>query len=427
MWVRPTRGFFMARLVQQLTEAKIRTLTKIGLHHDGAGLYLQIKPGGARSWIYRFRLSGRTRDMGLGALADVSLVKAREKASAARALVDDGIDAIEHTRAQAIIPAAPKRNSSPAFEEVAESYMADRLKRLRSEVHRHQWRQTLVDYAYPIIGKMPVNEIETNDVLAVLKPIWESKCETAARLRGRIERILARASVEGLRSGANPATWRGHLQEALPARSEVQPVKHFRAMEFRDVPAFMVELCQIDTIGALALRFLILAAARTGEVLGARWSEIDWTEKTWTVPAARAKTNRDHIVPLSTGALAALREVEPLRGVSDDFIFPGRKGGLSSMTLLALLQRRMNRAVTAHGFRSAFRDWCGDEGDIPRELAEASLAHVIKDQVERAYRRKSAVERRRTVMQQWCDFILPPAPTEVVNIEEARRGRATAA
>jgi integrase len=337
-----------------------------------------------------------------------------------------GIDPIEHTRSQAIIPAAPTRHLSPTFEEVAESYMADRLKRLRSEVHRHQWRQTLVDYAYPVIGKTPVNEIETNDVLAVLKPIWEVKCETAARLRGRIERVLARATVEGHRSGANPATWRGHLQEALPGRSEVQPVKHFRAMEFRDLPAFMVKLCQIDTVGAVALRFLILTAARTGEVVGARWTEIDWIENTWTVPAIRAETKRDHIIPLSTGALAALREVEPLRGVSDDFIFPGRKGGgLSSMTFLVLLQRRMNRAVTAHGFRSAFRDWCGDEGDVPRELAEASLAHVIKDTTERAYRRKTAVERRRMVMQQWCDYCLPPSTT-VVNIAQARH-RATAA
>jgi len=419
----------MARLIQQLTEAKIRTLTKIGLHHDGAGLYLQIKQGGARSWIYRFTLNGRTRDMGLGALADVSLVKARDKASATRALVDDGIDPIEHTRTQAIIPAAPKRHSSPTFEEVAESYMADRLKRLRSEVHRHQWRQTLVDYAYPIIGQMPVNEIETNDVLAVLKPIWETKCETAARLRGRIERILARVTVEGLRRGANPATWRGHLQEALPARSEVQPVKHFRAMDFQDVPAFMVELGQIDTIGAASLRFLILTTARTAEVTGARWNEIDWNERTWTVPAARTKANRDHVVPLSTGALAVLREVEPLQNSADDFIFPGRDGaGQSCMTLLTLLQRRMNRAtVTTHGFRSAFRDWCGDEADIPRDLAEASLAHVIKNTTERAYRRKTAVERRRGVMQKWCDYILPPAPPEVVNIEEARRGRATAA
>ena len=320
----------MARLIQQLTEAKIRTLTDIKLHPDGAGLYLQIRPGGARSWIYRFTLNGRTRDMGLGAFADVSLVKARDKASAARALVNDGIDPIEHTRAQAIIPAAPKRNSSPTFEEVAESYMADRLKRLRSEIHRHQWRQTLQDYAYPIIGKMPVNEIETNDVLAVLKPIWESKCETAARLRGRIERILARATVEGHRSGGNPATWRGHLQEALPPRSEVQPVKHFRAMDYQDVPAFMTELGQIDTVAAASLRFLILTAARTGEVIGARWNEVDWNEKTWTVPAVRAKTKRNHVVPLSTGTLAILRQMEPLQSCADDFIFPGAKRARAS-------------------------------------------------------------------------------------------------
>ena len=416
----------MARLIQQLTEAKIRTLTKVGLHHDGGGLYLQIRPGGARSWIYRFRLNSRTRDMGLGALADVSLVKAREKASAARALVDDGIDPIEHTRAQAIIPAAPKRRSSPTFEEVAESYMADRLKRLRSEIHRHQWRQTLRDYAYPIIGAMGVDVVTTNDVLAVLKPIWESKCETAARLRGRIERILARATVEGYRSGANPATWRGHLQEALPPRSEVQPVKHFRAMDYQDVPAFMAELGQIDTVAAASLRFLILTAARTGEVIGARWNEVDWNEKTWTVPAARAKTGRNHVVPLSTGAVAVLRGVEPLQGSGDDFIFPGRKGAAQScMTLLSLLQRRMKRAVTAHGFRSSFRDWCGDAAGVPRDLAEASLAHVIKDQVERAYRRKTAIERRRAVMQQWCDYCLPPSTT-VVNIAQARH-RATAA
>jgi integrase len=418
----------MARLIQQLTEAKIRTLlTKPGLHLDGAGLYLQVKPGTA-SWIYRFTLNRRTRDMGCGAYVDVSLPKARDKASAARALVKDGIDPIEHTRTQAIIPAAPKRHFAPTFEEVAESYMADRLKRLRSEIHRHQWRQTLVDYAYPIIGKTPVNEIETNDVLAVLKPIWESKCETAARLRGRIERILARATVEGHRSGANPATWRGHLQEALPARSEVQPVKHFRAMDYQDVPAFMAELGQIDTVAAATLRFLVLVAARTNEVLGARWNEIDWNERTWTVPAMRAKTARTHVVPLSTGALATLREMEPLRTSGDDFIFPGQKGaGQSSMTLLALLQRRMKRAATCHGFRSAFRDWCGDEGDVPRDLAEGSLGHTLKNAVERAYRRKTAVERRRKVMQQWSDYILPPAPTEVVNIEEARRGRATAA
>jgi integrase len=311
---------------------------------------------------------------------------------------------------------------------MAEAYMADRLKRLRSEVHRDQWQQTLRAYAYPVIGNMPVSAIETNDVLAVLKPIWESKCETAARLRGRIERILARATVEGLRRGANPATWKGHLQEALPPRSEVQPVKHFRTMDYQDVPAFMAELGQIDTVAAASLRFLILTAVRSNEVIGARWGEIDWHEQTWRLPAHRTKANREHVVPLSTGALAVLREVELLRSSDADFIFPGRNGAAQSrMTLLMLLQRRMGRPQTCHGFRSCFRDFCGDEADIPRELAELALAHTVRDTTERAYRRKTAVEKRRKVMQAWCDFILPPVSTEIVDIQEARRGRASAA
>jgi len=385
----------MPRLIQQLTEAKIRTLTKIGLHHDGAGLYLQIKARGAQSWIYRFRLNNRTRDMGLGALADVSLVKARDKANAARALVNDGIDPIEHNRAQAVIPAAPKRHSAPSFEECAEAYMADRLKRLRNGHHRDQWQQTLRTYAYPVIGNMPVNEIETNDVLAVLKPHWESKCVTMARLRGRIERILARATVEGLRRGANPATWRGHLQEALPPRSEVQPLKHFRAMDYKDVPAFMAELGRMGFMSAISLRYLILTCVRTSECTGALWNEVNWNEQTWIIPAARTKGGCEHIVPLSSGAMAVLREVEPLRSSDNDFIFPGRNGaGQSAMTLLILTQRRMGRAATNHGFRSAFRDWAGDEGDVSRELAEGCLAHVVKSATERAYRRKTAVARR---------------------------------
>ena len=398
----------MARLVDQLTEAKIRTLTAPGFYPDGRGLYLQVRPGGARSWIFRFTLNGRTRDMGLGALTEISLVKARAKATEARALRDKEIDPIEAAEAQRAPGASPRSPLGPTFEQAAEAYMADKLKRLRSDVHRHQWRQTLEDYAYPIIGKLPVAEIDTSDVLAVLKPIWETKCETAARLRGRLERILARATVEGHRSGANPATWRGHLQEALPAKSEVQPTVHFSAMDFADVPGFMAELSARSGVAAVALRFLVLTAARTGEVTGACWSEIDWKERTWTVPAERAKTGRDHIVPLSTGAIAALRQIEPLRDLSGCTIFPGRKGkGLSCMAMLSLVQRRMQRSVTVHGFRSAFRDWAGDEGDVPRELAEASLAHVVKDSTERAYRRKTAVERRREVMQAWCDFCLP--------------------
>jgi integrase len=347
---------------------------------------------------------------------------ARAKAAEKRALVARGVDPIEQaaaTRASEIEAACRPRGMT--FEQAAEDYMATKLKRLRNEVHRRQWRYSLETFAYPVIGLMPVAEITTQDVLKVLRPIWETKCETASRLRGRIERILARATVEGHRTGANPATWRGHLQEALPSRSEVAPVVHHPAMDFADVPAFMAELCQRNEVGAAALRYLILTVSRTGETIGARWPEIDRQARTWTIPPERSKTGKAHIVPLSTGALAVLREMEPLRDVGSGFIFPGIKGaGLSQMTLLALLQRRMKRDVTCHGFRSAFRDWCGDEAEVPRELAEASLAHTLPDATERAYRRRTAVEKRRKVMQAWCDYCTG-GPATIVDIANARR------
>jgi integrase len=418
----------MARVINQLTEARIRDLTASGFHADGSGLYLQIRPSGTRSWIFRFTLNGRTRDMGLGALSDVSLVKARAKAAGARALRDDGVDPIDRAVELAAASAAPKRAVGVTFEDAAEKYMADKLKRLRSATHRGQWRTTLERFAYPIIGQMPIAEIDTSHILAVLRPIWDIRCETASRLRGRIERILARATVEGHRKGANPAMWRGHLQEALPARSEVRPVVHHAAMEFTDLPAFMLELRARKEVSASALQFLIFTAARTGEVTGAKWSEINPADATWTVPGERAKTGKDHVVPLSSGALEALQSIGQLRGLSDGFLFPGTKGkGLSQMTLLALVQRRMKRPVTVHGFRSAFRDWAGDEGDVPDELAEFSLAHVSGDATVRAYRRKKAVEKRRKVMQSWCDYCQSAEGREVVDTSTALFGARTTA
>jgi integrase len=360
--------------------------------------------------------------MGLGALSEVSLVAARTAAAAARALCAKGIDPIEHAKALrgGEITVRP---AGPTFEQYAERYMDERLKRMRSEVHRHQWRQTFRAYCYPIIGAMPVAEIGTEDVLAVLRPIWESRCETASRLRSRIERVLARATVEGHRAGPNPAVWRGHLQEVLPSRFEVAPRKHFKAMDYHVVPAFMVELRDWTTVAARALEFLILTVARTGEVVEATWDEINWTEKTWTVPAEHTKTGNTHIVPLSAGALAVLHAMLPLRDVSGGFIFPGIKGhGISKMTMLALLQRRMRKNLTVHGFRSTFRDWAGDVAGVEREIAEAALAHVVGNRVEAAYRRRTAVERRRKVMQAWCDYCMPPAPSNVVDMAAGRRG-----
>ncbi len=411
----------MARLVEQLTEAKIRALTKSGLHSDGRGLYLQVRPGGARSWIFRFTLGGRTRDKGLGSLIEVGLMEARARAAECRAIVSRGQDPIETERSP-----SPLRAAGLTFEESAERYMVEKLKRLKSEVHRGQWRTTIARFAYPLIGRKSVAEVDTQDILKVLRPIWETRCETASRLRGRIERILARATVEGHRSGPNPAAWRGHLQEALPSRSEVRPVRHHPAMDLADLPGFMRELGERSEVGAIALRFLVLTAARTSEVTGSRWPEVNWDDLTWTVPAERSKTGRDHVVPLSTQAIAALRTVERARGVSEAYIFPGNSDrGLSQMTLLALLQRRMKQNVTCHGFRSTFRDWAGDVAGVDRDLAEASLAHVVRDATERAYRRKTAVERRRVVMQSWADFCLPPV--NVVDMTALTRGRLSGA
>lgn len=301
----------MARLVDQLTEAKIRLLTKPNLYPDGRGLYLQIGKGDARSWIFRFTspVSGRTRDHGLGSLQEVGLVAARKKAAEDRALVAKGIDPIDESKAERAadrVKMGPPKKEGPTFQECAEEYMETKLKRLRSAVHRRQWRYSLECFAYPIIAQKAVADINTQDILAVLRPIWETRCESAQRLRGRMERILARASVEGKREGMNPAAWRGHLQEALPARSEVQPVKHHAAMAIEDVPRFMTELRQRDGVTAPALQFLILTASRTREATEARWDEIDFEESTWTIPPARAKTGREHCVPLSTGRDGAI-------------------------------------------------------------------------------------------------------------------------
>ena len=411
----------MARLVDQLTETKIRNISAPGFYADGRGLYLQVRAGGGRSWILRFTLNGRTRDKGIGALAEVGLIAARAKAAECRALLAKGIDPIDHAKeARAAASMAIAGPGGPTFREAAEKYMDEKLKRLRSEVHRKQWRYSLETFAYPIIGDMPVATVGTSDILRVLLPIWETRCESASRLRGRIERILARAAVEGLRTGNNPAQWRGHLKEALPERSEVSPIVHHPAMKFAEVPSFMAELRNRSEVSAAALQFLILTAARTGEVTGAPWDEINWQERTWSVPPQRSKAGRLHVVPLSTGAMTVLQTMLPLRDIGGGFIFPGRNGrGLSSMTLLALLQRRMKRDVTCHGFRSSFRDWCGDVADVPREIAELALAHAIGDDTERSYRRGNALEKRRELMQEWSEFCLPPTTADIVQLRTA--------
>ncbi len=345
---------------------------------------------------------GKRREMGLGSAREVSLANARELAAAARQKVRDGIDPIA------------TRNSElakvPTFGEMADTYIEAMAPQFRNAKHVDQWRMTLREYAGPIRSKR-VDLVTTEDVLSVLKPIWSTKAETAYRLRGRIERVLNAAKAKGYRSGENPAAWRGHLANLLPKRHKLTR-GHHAAMPYADAPAFLAKLRARDGVAALALEFTILTAARSGETRGATWQEIDLILKVWTIPAHRMKAGREHRVPLSAGALAILNRLAEFGSESSQFVFPGNKIGRPlSVMALDMLLRRMQVDVTVHGFRSAFRDWCGEETSYPREIAEAALAHVVGDQTERAYRRGDALRRRRDLMSAWSDF-LEAASTE---------------
>jgi len=402
--------------------------------HDGDGLYLQLAPGGSKSWLYRYTLAGKAREMGLGAFGKparrgepqigVPLAEARDKAAEARKVLRNGSDPIDHRKTAQRREAADRQRAEAAtFRALADEMVSSREAEWKNPKHVQQWKNTLASYAYPVLGNLPVSEIVTDDVLRVLKPIWTAKPETASRLRGRIERVLAYAKARGLRTGDNPATWRGHLAESLPSPRRVQGKipGHHAALPWQQIGAFMAELGREPSSSSRALSFLILTATRTNEVLGARWREFDLAEKAWTVPAARMKAKKEHRVPLSEPALAILEAMKPLATRPDSFVFPGRSAGapLSQMALLMLLRRlnavaegeavpwvdgRTGEAITAHGFRSAFRDWCGESTSYPTDLAEAALAHAIRDKTVAAYARGDLFEKRRALMEAWGEF-----------------------
>jgi integrase len=306
------------------------------------------------------------------------------------------------------------REAEPSFAECVDQFLASMQESWRNEKHRAQWQMTLTAYCKPIGGKR-VSAITTEDVLGVLSPIWQQKSETASRLRGRIERVLDFAKAMGWRSGENPALWRGHLKNILPARQKLTR-GHHAAMPYADVPAFVRSLPGKEAMAARALEFLILTAARTGEVLGATWDEIDLERKLWTIPASRMKAGREHRVPLSEPATAILASLQDTR--ISDFVFPGFKAQspLSNMALQKLMERMQVDQYTAHGFRSAFRDWVGDHTSFPREVAEAALAHTVGDANERAYRRADALEKRRRLMHAWADFCTKSGASTVVRL-----------
>ena len=389
--------------------------------HDGGGLYLRVSATGAKSWVFRFQLDGKRRDMGLGPFPDFSLADARQKATENRKLRHEGIDPLDAKAAQQQaqrVSAAKGRT----FAEVAEEYVSRNEAGWRNAKHRQQWRNTLATYVYPIFGELPVAAIDTGLVVQVLDPIWAEKPETASRVRGRIEAVLDAATVRGYRTGPNPAQWKGNLSHVLPARAKVRKVAHHAALPFDDMPDFLAALRGRDGMAARALEFAALTTARTGEVLGARWGEIDLMAKVWTVPAERMKAGREHRVPLSAAALDVLEKVRPLALARDGKpdmsapVFPGPRRALpmSNMTMLMLLRRMGRGELTAHGFRSTFSDWAAERTAYPREVVEMALAHVIESKVEAAYRRGDLFEKRRRLMADWARFCAAPPAGDVV-------------
>lgn len=401
------------KLSHALTQLQVKN-AKPGRHADGGGLHLLVKETGTRSWVFRFMLNGRSRDLGLSrcpeALAllkksggeELTLSQARDVAAIYRLKVKAGIDPLEEREHDASAKAAAAQAAKAkavSFRTVAETYMAANQASWRNDKHRQQWCNTLATYVYPVIGDLPVGDVSTAHVLEIIEPLWKSKPETASRVRGRIESILDAAKARGYRDGENPARWRGHIAQILPARSRLTR-GHHKAMAYSDVPAFLRDLDAKQAVAALALEFTILTAARTGEVIGATWDEVDLNKAIWMIPATRMKAGREHRIPLSDRAVEILKAVKPL---GQDHVFVGNKGKISSMAM-AMLLRRMGQDVTVHGFRSAFRDWAAECTGYPHEVCEMALAHTIENKAEAAYRRGDLFDKRRELMNDWAAF-----------------------
>ena len=398
----------MPGLRNKLKAASLKSISAPGKHADGGGLYLQVTKhpvaGNLRkSWIVRYRAAtGKMREMGIGSFEDVSLANAREKAERIRHEVRDGNDAVE-VRAEAKKEIIRARAASMTFAKCTEAYLNAHQSSWKNGKHRAQWSSYLQTYAYPVFGEVAIQDINIGMVMKVLDPIWETKTETASRVRGRIENIIDWATVREYRTGENPARWRGYLEKALPARNRTKKVKHFAALPIDEFPKFMKHLRAQIGVGPLAFQFAILTATRTSEAIEARWDEIDLIDQSWTIPADRMKAGRIHRVPLSAVALSVLKKAH---GLDPIFVFPGHKHGrpISSMAFLMTLRRMGRTDVTPHGFRSTFRDWAAERTDFQNEVAEAALAHVVSNQAEAAYRRGDLFEKRRALMEDWGKF-----------------------
>ncbi|MGE9295867.1 MAG: tyrosine-type recombinase/integrase [Puniceicoccales bacterium] len=375
-----------------------------GRHGDGRGLFLYVKPSGARSWVLRYQVQGRRRDLGLGAYPDVSLAMARDRAAEARRLIAEGED-----------PITKKQQARPkTFREAALELIENKRPGWKNAKHAAQWTATLESYVFPKIGAAQVAKIETTDVISTLTPIWAAKPETANRVRQRIEAVIDYASALGVRSGDNPARWRGHLDHLLPKPKKVRAVVHHPALPHAQVADFMTDLAKREGVAARALAFTILTAARSGETRGMTWSEVDLEAKVWTIPAGRMKAAKEHRVPLTDAALTLLGQ--RANGTPDDALIFGSEAKLgkpiSDMSMTAVLRRMQRDDITVHGFRSTFRDWAGETTGFPREVIEAALAHGIKDKAEAAYARSDLFDKRRKLMQAWATIAAANTPSE---------------
>ncbi len=436
----------MRKVKKPLTALRVKRMTKVGRHADGKeqGLYLAVSESGAKSWIFMWVRKGKRNARGLGSANTTDLAKASASLDDARALAMKCRLAVREGKDPKTVLRPHDGPDVPTFGECAREYIKGREPAWRNAKHRYQWHATLLGEVLTRDGKVaftpdgepkksrpdfcaalrarPVNEVTTEDVLKVLQPLWKTNIETATRLRQRIEAVLDAAKPLGHRDGDNPARWRGHLKYLLPAPKKLARVKHFAAMRFEEVPAFITKVRDAEGVAARGLEFAIVTAARSGEVRGARWCEIDLAAKVWTVPGERMKAGREHRVPLSDPAIAVLREAAKMRMTSavDALVFPGNREGrpMSDMAMTMVL-RRLEVDVTVHGFRSSFRDWCGDCTSYPRDLVETALAHIVGDEVERAYRRRDGLERRRELMEAWAGYCEPRA----ANVVRLRRRR----
>jgi integrase len=392
----------MARKINRLNARAAATITKHGRHADGGGLYLSISRNGGRRWVFLFRWHGKPTEIGFGSARDVPLARARELAGQARVKLAGGTNPMN----------ARRPSEGATFGLCADRQIETMRSSWRNERHAAQWEMTLREYAAPL-RRLPVDKITTEEVLSVLKPLWNGRPETASRLRGRIERVLDAAKAQGLRSGENPARWRGHLDQLLPKRQRLTR-GHHPAMNYSDLPAFMSDLQTMQVTAASALEFTILTAARSREVLGARWEEFDVDRAVWMVPARRMKAGREHRVPLSQRALKILKAMHETR--SNDFVFPGQMPSkpLSATALLMLLRRIKVDGATVHGFRSTFRDWAAECTNFPNEVCEAALAHVIENKAEAAYRRGDLFDKRRKLMEAWAVYCAAAEAGKVV-------------